>query len=656
LRVREAIAGIRRRYPPALLGYLLATLGTFTLTVPIHFVYQHPAPRNPILSAVLTTTLLLLLLVSGWLGYGAGLLACFLTCFVVPWFVPQANRGLSTSLLQFVVLSFMTLLVSRVADVGRRHRAALQRAAEELDRRVQERTAAAMDSANKAEERAQLLELAHDAILSLDWDGSIRYWNRGAERLYGWSKEQALGKTSHTLLKTVFPEPYEQIERKLQETGHWEGELEHTRRDGSVVPVESRWALRRDGEGLPAGFLEINTDITERRRVEEQLRHTAKLESLGVLAGGVAHDFNNLLTGILGNASLALDGTPAHHPQYGFLEDVVRAAERAADLTRQLLAYSGKGRFVLRTLNLSEVVRDISELVQVSIPKGVQLRLQLADDLPRIDADPGQMQQIVMNLILNGAEAIGPDGGTVLVRTGAQEVDPQYIGTFSQDVDRLTPGRYVMLEVHDTGCGMSADTLARIFDPFFTTKFTGRGLGLSAVQGIVRGHRGALKVYTEVGQGTTFKVLFPMSAAVVSDAPARLEKDLTGTGTILIVDDEEIVRQAARHTLESYGYQTLTASDGAEAVRIFRAKGNMMAAVLLDLTMPVMNGEEAIDEILASHPGIRVIVSTGYDHREAVARFSRKRVAGYLQKPYTSRQLAEKVQSVLGNGGAAAGR
>jgi CheY-like chemotaxis protein len=281
-------------------------------------------------------------------------------------------------------------------------------------------------------------------------------------------------------------------------------------------------------------------------------------------------------------------------------------------------------------------VREISRLVQTSIPKTVHLRLQLADDIPLVEADPGQMQQVVMNLIINGAEAIGPDGGTVLVRTGVQEVDEQYIGSLSVEGEHLTPGLYVILEVHDTGCGISEETLAKIFDPFFTTKFTGRGLGLSAVQGIVRGHRGALKLYSRPGQGTTFKILFPATATGQAEVPKSTGTDLNGVGQILIVDDEEIVRQAARHTLERFGYDTLMAANGSEALDIFRASDGI-ALVLLDLTMPVMSGEEALRELRLLDPSVPVLLSSGYNEMEAVHRFAGKGLAGFIQKPYTSK-------------------
>jgi two-component system cell cycle sensor histidine kinase/response regulator CckA len=252
-----------------------------------------------------------------------------------------------------------------------------------------------------------------------------------------------------------------------------------------------------------------------------------------------------------------------------------------------------------------------------------------------------------MNLVINAAEAIPAEGGNVLVRTGSQDVDEQYIGTLSADGDHLRPGRYVMLEVHDTGSGMSSETIAKIFDPFFTTKFTGRGLGLSAVQGIVRAHRGALKVYSQEGQGTTFKVLFPASADPVSEPLAPSKGDLAGQGMILVVDDEEIVRQTARHTLERYGYQTIMAQHGAEALDVFRRGPERISLVLLDLTMPVMSGEQTLRELQLLRPSVRVLLTSGYNEVEAVQRFAGKGLAGFIQKPYTSVALAEKVKEVL---------
>jgi PAS domain S-box-containing protein len=643
----ERFKNLRARVPDPVLRYGAALLALAVVTLPTYLLIVSHASRG-LVGGLIIVAYLVVVLGAAWLGFGPGLMTCALITYVLPLLVSTTGRRNNQGI-TFLALSVLSLIVSFASYMVRRRQQDLRQLAIDLEQRVRERTADAERSAEAARERAQLLELAHDAILSLDWKSTIVYWNAGAERLYGWPRQEAVGKVSHQLLHTVFPEPMEEIERKLIAAGHWEGELQHTRRDGAVLQVMSRWALRRDSNGRPAGFLEINSDVTERRRIDEQLRHTQKLESLGVLAGGVAHDFNNLLTGILGNASLALDTTAPTHPNRILLEEVNRAAERAADLTRQLLAYAGKGRFVLRALDLSGLVREISGLVQTSIPKAVQVRLQLADDLPSVEADPGQLQQVIMNLVINGAEAIGPGGGTVLVRTGAQAVDAQYIATVAGHNDALNPGQYVMLEVHDTGVGMTPDVLARIFDPFFTTKFTGRGLGLSAVQGIVRSHRGALKVYTTPGQGTTFKVLLPACGAPATEPPAAADGDLAGYGAVLIVDDEEIVTQTAKHTLERYGYAIVTASNGQEALDLFRRDPDGFRLVLLDLTMPVMSGEETLREMQMVRPSTRVLLTSGYNEVEAVQRFAGKGLAGFIQKPYTSLALAQKVKEVLAN-------
>jgi CheY-like chemotaxis protein/two-component sensor histidine kinase len=374
-----------------------------------------------------------------------------------------------------------------------------------------------------------------------------------------------------------------------------------------------------------------------------------KLESVGVLAGGIAHDFNNILVGVLGNASLAMDHVPPGSHLASRLADIVNAAERAAQLTRQLLAYAGKGRFVIELLDLSQQVREISGLLQISMPRTVQLRLELAEGLPCIEADAAQIQQVVMNLVINGAEAI-PEGrtGVVLITTGVQEVDDAYIQTTVAGSD-LKQGRYVTLEVHDTGIGIAPDVVSRIFDPFFTTKFTGRGLGLAAVRGIVKGHSGAMKVYSTPGQGTTFKLLFPASR---KEEQRRFEKVSEqaapkGTGTVLVIDDEEIVRRTAQATLERFGYEVVVAEDGRQGLDAFRRLADRVDVILLDMTMPVMSGEETFRELRIIRPDIKVILSSGYNEVEAIRHFTGKGLAGFVQKPYTSARLAEAVRSVL---------
>jgi PAS domain S-box-containing protein len=366
----------------------------------------------------------------------------------------------------------------------------------------------------EAVELTSLLDLAQDAILSLSLTGVVEFWNKGAEQMYGWRAAEALGRISHEILQTEFPQPRRDIERALLERGAWQGDLVHTTKNGHKVVVLSRWALKRGRDGTPAGFLEIDRDITERKQIEEKLRETARMESLGLLAGGIAHDFNNLLVGVIGNASLVMERLHARSTERSLLQELIRSAERMAYLTRQLLAYVGKGRFLVRRVNLSEIIREAGTLLESTIPKNVRLEFALSP-VPLVEADVTQMQQAIANLVINAAEAIGEAPGTVSVETGIAEIDESYRAARLSDFPIL-PGRFVAVRVQDNGCGMDAATQSRIFDPFFTTKFLGRGLGLSAVVGIVRGHRGALAVTSAPGQGSTFELFFPVAEAAAA--------------------------------------------------------------------------------------------------------------------------------------------
>jgi PAS domain S-box-containing protein len=497
---------------------------------------------------------------------------------------------------------------------------------------------------------AEIVESSEDAIIGKTPEGIIQSWNRGAERIYGYEAADVIGRPMTLLLPPERVNEENSILERIRSgkrVDHFE--TTRVRKDGRIVEVSLTISPIRDSRGVIVGASHIARDVTERKVFERQLQQTQKLESLGVLAGGIAHDFNNLLTGMLGNASLALEGTLPTDPNKKLLEDVVKAARSAAELTRQLLAYAGKGRFVTEAVNLSDVVRSISELIQSSIPRNVRIRFELASNLPALDADIGQIQQVIMNLLINAAEAIG-DGknGTVVVATYTQQVDEDYRRKLWQSPE-LEPGRYIVLEVQDNGCGMDESTMARIFDPFYTTKFTGRGLGLAAVLGIVRSHRGALTVYSAPGEGSTFKLLFP-SAEAATWKPA-LEavgtRELRGTETVLVVDDEEIVRSAARNALERFGYTVLVAHDGGEAVEIFRRAAGRIDLVLLDLTMPVMGGEEALTQMLEIRPDVKVLLSSGFNEVEAIGRFTGQRLAGFVQKPYAATHLLRCVRSVL---------
>jgi PAS domain S-box-containing protein len=397
----------------------------------------------------------------------------------------------------------------------------------------------------------------------------------------------------------------------------------------------------------------VLAEAIERRRAEEALRQTQKLESLGVLAGGVAHDFNNLLVALLGQTSLALAKLPPDSPARSHIEKAVRAAERAGDLTRQMLAYSGHGAFQIRPFYLNDLIRENLHLFEASISRNVQLRSRLAEPLPLIAGDIGQMQQVVMNLIINAAEAIGPQSGTVTVTTGVRPVSRSDDGDPSSYVGAPpAPGTYVTLEVEDDGCGMDADTLARIFDPFFTTKATGRGLGLPAVLGIVRGHKGGLQVMSEPGKGTAFRLLFP----AVHQAEAELagdEESAPGdlashsSSLILVIDDEAPVREAVADVLEIEGLRVIAAPNGKTGLALYREQQAEVRLVLLDLSMPGLSGEETFRELRQINPNVKVVLSSGYNQVDATRQFAGRGLAGFIQKPYDASTLIAEIRRHL---------
>ena len=402
-------------------------------------------------------------------------------------------------------------------------------------------------------------------------------------------------------------------------------------------------------------------DITERKRAEEEqarlearMQHAQKLESLGVMAGGVAHDFNNMLVGMLGHSSVALTKLSPESPAHRNIRSVAGAAQRAADLCRQMLAYSGRGHFLLRPADLNDLVRENLRLLEAAVPKNVRLKAQLSEKPTSIKADLGQMQQLIMNLVLNGSDAIGKEMGSLTVGTGFEVVSDED-GRYSRfTASKVKPGRYVFLEVRDDGCGMDEKTLTSIFDPFFTTKFVGRGLGLAAVLGIVRGHQGGIDIESELGRGTAFRLLLP-----------ELENDpkagSTTTGamtsgsfekTVLVIDDEEVVRDALSQMLEASGLPFLMAPDGASGVALCKARAAEIGLVLLDLSMPGMGGEETFRELRRINPDVRVILSSGFSHEEAVQRFFGLGLSGFLQKPYGVDALKAEISRCLapGNG------
>ena len=429
----------------------------------------------------------------------------------------------------------------------------------------------------------------------------------------------------------------------------------HQDRAGTWRWLETYGAPRPTPEGRHAAVA-ITRDISEKvaaeeeaRRLQQQLLQSQKLDSLGVLAGGIAHDFNNLLVGILGNASMALAEIAEDSPLRETLEGIEVAALRAGELTNQMLAYSGKGRFVVEPLNLNALVEEMAHLLQASISKKAVLRFDLAPGLPAVDGDGTQLRQLVMNLITNASDALGSEAGALEVRTRALE-EPQLWELGSSPETEIAEGPVVMLEISDTGCGMDPSTLSRIFDPFFTTKFTGRGLGLAAALGIARGHRGRIDVRSEPGDGTCFRVLLPASEQKLVPAASPAAPSVrarAARGTILVADDEEVVRGMARRILEQAGFDVLTASDGLEAIECFREHAADVSAVLLDLTMPRLGGEEALRVLRQIRPEVRVVITSGYSESDIASRFAGQELDGFLQKPFRPADLVERIALVL---------
>jgi two-component system, cell cycle sensor histidine kinase and response regulator CckA len=384
------------------------------------------------------------------------------------------------------------------------------------------------------------------------------------------------------------------------------------------------------------------------RQMEDRLRQIQKLESLGVLAGGIAHDFNNLLTVTLGHTELALTEVPANSPAHLHLRHIFKATQTAAELSRRMLAYSGRQPLALASLNLSALVRKAGHMLEVSVSRKARLNYQLAEDLPPVLGDATQMNQALKNLVLNASEAIGEGEGTITLVTRTMHCDRALLDAVQ--MDRFLPeGLYVCLEVSDTGRGMDPETVARAFDPFFTTKYVGRGLGLAVVQGIVRGHKGAIVVESEPGKGATFRILLPPAQAQVrQEGPQILTPRVAGAGgTVLLAEDEEAVRELGTLFLNRLGFSVLPAADGRQAVELFEAHRQEIVCAMLDLVMPLMDGEAALRELRRLQPDLRVIICSGYDEQSVGSQLEGLGAVTFLQKPYQMSDLSEKLKTLL---------
>jgi len=530
----------------------------------------------------------------------------------------------------------------------------IRRALREAEER-RERQRAQQSLRESKEQLRTVIQHMPVLMIAFDQQGNIVAWNQECEQVTGFRADEMVGDAR--ALERLYPHAAQRMammaEWRWPSRDYRGREWELTCRDKTCRTVS--WS--NISKAFPVADWSswvIGIDVTaakrsqaEREQMQRKLLQTQKLESLGVLAGGIAHDFNNLLTGILGNAGLALLRLEASNPAREFVERVIGASQRAAELTRQMLAYAGKASFEIRPISLSEHILETTHHLAATISKKVTFDLRLGDGLPAVEVDPAQIQQLAMNLIINAAEACGDNPGTVTVSTKLVEVEA---GQHDQWItgETLSPGLYICLEVQDTGYGISEETVAKIFDPFFTTKFTGRGLGLSTVLGIVRAHRGGLQVKSSPEQGSTFRVLLPASERSLGDQTndGRVSS-LSGKGLILVVDDELFVLEVARRILEGYGYNVLTAENGRQGLEVFRQRSNDIDLVLLDKTMPDLDGEETFRAMRSIQPGLIAILTSGYQETEVTTPFLSNELAGFVQKPYLPETLAFKVQQAL---------
>ena len=522
---------------------------------------------------------------------------------------------------------------------------------------ISERKAAEEALRESEARKGAILDTAMDAILTIDHQGKVLEFNPAAERLFGFQREEVIGK--NILDEIVPPEGRDAIRQGLESYLHTgvnplkggHVEMAALRKNGMRIPVEFAVSRIRIA-GVPA-FTAYIRDLTDRKKAEEalrqreeQVRHGQKMEAIGTLAGGVAHDFNNLLTGILGYAELLKMGSKPGEKVHQAAEVIERAATRAASLTQQLLGFARRGKHQNVRVDLHAPIQEVTGLLSATLDKNIRLRLDFATPTAPVQGDPGQMSQIILNLAVNAADSMH-NGGDLVFHTETVELTPDQ----RRRHDGTVPGPYVLVAVSDTGSGISPDVMPRIFEPFFTTKDQGKGtgMGLAMVYGIVQNHGGFIEVDSALGCGTTFRLYFPEAR---EPEPRSLQKtggDVVeaGSGTILVIDDEDTVRTVATAFLEELGYRVLTASDGKEAVEVFRASPEPIDLVIIDMVMPAMGGRECFRALKAIRPGLKAVLSTGYDFNAAVQEILDEGMRGFVQKPYQLRQLSEVVAAAL---------
>jgi PAS domain S-box-containing protein len=478
---------------------------------------------------------------------------------------------------------------------------------------------------------------------------TYRYYSPVVEKITGYPQEHFMQSVT-AWLDMIHPDDQEQVRRDLAH--EFEGQIvAHEYRivhaEGHIKWLHGTTSPTLDEQGNVIRLDGVVSDITEWKQAEEVLRQAQKMESLGVMAGGMAHDFNNLLAAIISRASLALTVLPAQSPGRRHIEKLMEAAERAANLTRQLLAYSGGGQFQIQLIDLNELIEENMLLFRAALPKSVSLLTELTRPFPYIEGDFGQIQQVLINVITNAGEAISEGAGQVKLVTSVRDVDETNGRIRTPSGNFLPSGKYVSLQIEDNGSGMDEETLAKIFDPFFSTKFTGRGLGLAAVQGIIQTHKGALQVQSHTGQGTTIQLFFPASQQQPEPIVEPPIPALTSSGLILLIDDEAAVREAVTDILATQNLSVITAPNGREGITLFQERQTDIQLIILDLSMPGLNGEETCYQLVKINPHTPIILSSGYSESEIGQRCRDMGVNAFLQKPYNFSRLITAVREFV---------
>jgi PAS domain S-box-containing protein len=499
----------------------------------------------------------------------------------------------------------------------------------------------------KIREQAALLDIATDAILLRDLDNRILYWNQGAERLYGWSAEEVIGKKSTEL---ICPDSIAEVEIALQtviETGQWQGELSKVNKLGKKLLIENRWTLVRDEQGKPKSILTVATDVTEKKQLERQFLRAQRMESLGTLASGVAHDLNNILTPILAASQLL----PLHIPNLSeksqtLLKILAESAKRGSDLVTQILSFARGLDGQRTTLQVGHVLVELLRVIQQTFPKSITIERHIpSETLWLVSGDATQLHQVFMNLCVNARDAM-PEGGTLNITAENLVLDENYARI---NIDAKV-GPYVVVTVADAGTGIPPEIIERIFEPFFTTKESGKGtgLGLSTTAGIIKSHGGFMNVYSEMNRGTRFKIYFPTIAGTEAPPAEDLTTFRGNDELVLVVDDEAAIREITKASLEAYNYRVLMASDGIEAMTEYAQHQQEIGIVLLDLMMPTVDGLTTIRALQKMNPNVLIVAMSGLASNGAVAQAASVGVRHFLPKPFTAEELLQILHNLTG--------